>query len=345
MRVLANPLKNRTNPYVQMLYDSLRDLGCIVVADTPQEILKGGDVYLVHWPDQVFSGDSLLGSVVYATRLFIKVMIARFRGLKPVWVVHNLLPHRRVHPRWWIATFYCIWKRLVEGKVFLTRAGIKDYESLHGKVGSYVVVPHGHFCRIYENLSSSRHIGRELGLEGASRIVGHYGLISSYKNILELIAAFRKIGDPSCRLVVAGRVARGEEVLFERILAAAQEDSRIVIREGYLEDEEMLELYEFTDLAVLPYSKIFNSGSAILALSLGCPVLVPDTPSMAELQSLVGCEMVGLIEKGCLSESIREALLRGPGRLSCGRQNVASLDWKPLSLKLFDYFESLSRGA
>ena len=76
---------------------------------------------------------------------------------------------------------------------------------------------------------------------------------------------------------------------------------------GCQEDEIQLYL-KGADLVVLPFREILNSGSAMLSLSFGCPILVPEKGSMGELRAYVGDEWVRTYSGELTTVRLQEAL-------------------------------------
>jgi beta-1,4-mannosyltransferase len=56
----------------------------------------------------------------------------------------------------------------------------------------------------------------------------------------------------------------------------------------FVKKEDVSMFMQAADLVVLPYRSIFNSGSALLALSFNKPVLLPDLGAMGELKNDFG---------------------------------------------------------
>jgi glycosyltransferase involved in cell wall biosynthesis len=108
-------------------------------------------------------------------------------------------------------------------------------------------------------------------------------MVEPYKGIDDLLAAFTELPltldvqlaivgecrDPSLRASLAdlaGRSPRPISLRFERIAEA-----------------EIPDLLQNADAIVLPYKRSSTSGSAVLALGHGRPVIIPDLPGLAEL--------------------------------------------------------------
>src|SRR5207253_2551648 len=130
------------------------------------------------------------------------------------------------------------------------------------------------------------------------------GRIEPYKNALALVRAFRATEDPALRLVVAGAADESDAA---ELRAEAAGDSRIRLRLERVADSDLQTYLKAADLVVLPYRRIMHSGSALLALSFGRPVLVPDQGSLAELRAHVGAEWLRLYRGELTGATLREA--------------------------------------
>jgi len=339
MRVLADPSFSISNPYVNLLYEGLSSLDVKVEPLTLRNAFCGADICHVHWPERGLTESSFLGSLNISMRLLIKVVVAKIRGAKVIWTVHNLQPHEQVQPIVWVKFFYFVWRKLVDGGIFLSNNSRSTYDDLYGPLSDSEVVPHGHYCSIYEEIEPTCHLKEELNIKDSDFVFGHYGLIRDYKNIPHLIGQFSRLKDPKCKLIIAGKIRDGEDELGEAIRSLVAADDRISLIPRFVSDSEMLELYSFTDLAVFPYSRILNSGSAILALSLGCPVLVTKSPSMLELNDLIGESVCLLDDLDDLSESMLEHRSGGVFRPEVAQ--LSPLHWPRLSHLALNFYEQV----
>lgn len=339
MRVLADPCFSNSNPYVNLLYDGLNSLNVTVKPLTLRRAFQGADICHVHWPERGLTESSFLGSLNISMRLLIKVVVAKARGAKVIWTVHNLQPHEQSQPVAWVKLFYYVWRKLVDGGIFLSHSSRSVYDTSYTPISNSEIVPHGHYCSIYEGLKPTCQFKSELNINDEDFVFGHYGLIRSYKNIPYLIEQFSQLKGANNKLIIAGKVRNGEEALGETIRRLAAADDRISFIPRFLTDSEMLELYSFTDLAVFPYTRILNSGSAILALSLGCPVLVTKSPSMSELKDLVGESVCLLNDLNDLTERMLEHRSGGMSRVPVAHLN--SLNWPELSHLTLNFYKEV----
>jgi len=292
VRVLARPGENAQNPYVRLLYGSLRKAGVEVEGFHPWSALgtPRPDVFLVQWPETVFD-HSLSAGLAVGHGIACSAALLRRRGCKVVWIAHNLQSHERRFP----GAEDRFWKRFskqVDATVGLSQAGLvaalERHPDLSGKPG--IVVPHGHYRGVYPDTLERDSARRGNGVSDSSRVVLFFGRILSYKNVPALVSTFRSTAAEKDQLWIVGRPR--EESLAREILAASQDDPRIRTEFGFVPDERLQEWFRAADLCVLPFREILNSGSAILSLSFDVPVLVPDRGAMAELRELAGSEWV-----------------------------------------------------
>jgi hypothetical protein len=94
------------------------------------------------------------------------------------------------------------------------------------------------------------------------------------------------------------------------------------------------------DLIALPYTKILNSGTALLALSFDRPVLLPALGAMPELREMVGEDWVRLYEGNLTPEVLRSAIqwTRRRQTNKCAQPPLDSLDWKHLATLTLEAF-------
>jgi beta-1,4-mannosyltransferase len=333
LRIIAHPgfSQRESNPYTWALYSQLRAAGAEVQDFSLKHLLSGyHDVWHLHWPEGHFWRRDRGFAIRRSIELLMLLRLARLRGTRIVWTVHNLRSHEQAFPRlelWFWRRFV----KLVDGFISLSHTGVKAAESSFPglrKIDRFVI-PHGHYRGIYPDTCSQAEAREALRIPANARVVTFFGQVRPYKNVPELIEAARSIDDPNLILVVAGRPNSPD--LEARVRAAAGEDARVRLFLATIPEEEVQLYLKAADLVVLPYQEILNSGSAILALSFNRRVLVPGLGSMAELQDHVGSSWVrtyqGLVTAELLADSLRWSQ-------SCREHTIAPLqrlDWPRLA--------------
>jgi len=101
-----------------------------------------------------------------------------------------------------------------------------------------------------------------------------------YKGTSDLIASFNRLSDPKALLVIAGTCQDAK--LLHELESAASLNPKIFLMLDFVPDTEVQVYMNACDWVVLPFRKILNSGSVMLALSFGKPVIVRQNGSISE---------------------------------------------------------------
>jgi len=127
----------------------------------------------------------------------------------------------------------------------------------------------------------SRKDARErLGIPAGRFVFGLVGLCKPYKNLDALLEAFVQVrGDVG--ILIAGKFQ--SQQYFERISSKLNTLDRVTFRPGFIQDVDIQLYIEAIDAMVIPYTEILTSGSAMLALSFGRPVIAPDRGNLRAL--------------------------------------------------------------
>jgi beta-1,4-mannosyltransferase len=334
LQILAWPAFKNRGPYNVLLHRSMQTLGATVEEFGAWRILsKRYDVLHLHWPEYCVNGRGVMASLFWSCSLFAVMCWVRLRGGKVIWTVHNLQSHLQQHPaieRY----FWKIFTALLSGYIALTETGAKEarhrYPALRGKPG--FVIPHGNIRDAYLGTGISREDARlRLGIAQSAKVVGFFGSVEKYKGITELVEAFSALNDHRAVLYVAGKcyMTPQERAHIEHIAAG---DSRVRLRFEYIADADAASYIRASDLVVLPFRKILNSGSAVLALSLDRPVLVPARGAMPELQQFAGAEWVRLYSGELTSGTLQQHLDAAVGGAAMrGRCRALESGWAGLS--------------
>lgn len=313
--MFVSPDYSETNPYQALLAGSLRDRGVDVEhIDTTgplmpvRALLKRGvpDVVHFHWLHSLLLGRNRGFTLLKALVVFPQLLLLRLLGVRLVWTAHNITEHEPRHP-----TLERMLKHLFvrcSDAVIIHCSTVADWvldayhlpprfrERLH-------TVPHGHYCDAYENDVSRERAREKLGLTTEFTFL-FFGRVAAYKNVPGLIDAFAGIDDSDARLVVAGNPTTA--AVRSRVERAAAGDDRVDTALEFVPDECIQYYMNAADVVVLPFQEILTSGSAILAMSFGKPVVVPDAGCVPSVLPEDG----GFTYRDTRPDSLRRALLR-----------------------------------
>jgi beta-1,4-mannosyltransferase len=311
LRVIARPAFKRRheNPYTSALYAGLFARGVRVDEFSPHNILRRKyDIFHVHWPEIDLSAANLAFSLARLTVLLASIRVARWRGARLIWTVHNLRSHDRRYPR----TESWFWRQFiphVDGFVCLSESGLEAardrFPELRNVPG--FVVPHGDYRESYANFVSRAEARETLGIAPAGTVIAFFGQVRPYKNVVRLVQVARELSDPELTILIAGKPVPSS--FASEVLAEAGDDSRVSLHLRHIPDDDVQIYLNAADLIVLPYRDILNSGTALLSLTFSRPVLGPARGAFPELQRLVGPEWIRTFSGNLAVEDLKQAVV------------------------------------
>lgn len=337
LHVAAEPAfrTRHANPYNARLYLSMpaeevsvEDLRYVRL------LTRRTDIVHLHWPDLTFlSGGKRWLTAARLTLFSAALGIARWRGTRVVWTAHNLIAHEeRSTPRL-RAWYRRMLVRDLDAIICLSEDGARSLRDTHPDLSGVPVsvIPHGHYRDDYAFGVGRDDARRTLGVAEGEVVVVSLGQIRPYKNLPQLIETFRALpdADRALRLVLAGRPA--DDALRAELERARAGDDRVILEFGHVTDERMVLWLAASDLAALPYRRIDNSGSAILALSAGRSVLAPRLGGLPELAAQVGEEWLLLYDGELTVETLARAVDQARTRPADATPDLAPLDWAPIA--------------
>lgn len=339
MRVLAAPaFKTRVNnPYTWLLYTNMN----ASVSELSWTSIPHGDsdIVHIHWPDYDLSKKRASGALMRLLWKLLILEILRLRGAKIVWTVHNLASHERRHPRlerW----FWKVFVRRLSAVISLSQTGLDAAIGRHPLIANLpgYVIPHGHYRGEYPN-DPTLDARSSLEISPTAKVLLFFGAIRPYKNVFHLLDTFSALPDTDLVLCIAGRPSDSEMAM--QLKEAAKLDKRIRLSLEFIPVDQVQLYFRAADLVVLPYKEILNSGTALLALSFNCPILVPAKGSMGELLDVVGANWVrtftGELNPADLVTGMQWAL-------ETARQEIAPLEqlgWDQISERTLSAYEEL----
>ncbi|MFJ6678197.1 glycosyltransferase [Microbacterium sp. NPDC091382] len=278
-----------SNPYIHMLDAALESEPGIehLRFDRRTALLGRYDVLHLHWPETLFGGATPTKRV--ARRLFGTMLVARLRLTRVAIVrtMHNVeLPD--VDSRWerlllqWIDRRADFHIRLNESTP--VRSGIPS-----------AVIPHGHYRDWFADVDP---------VPTATRSLGFVGLVRRYKGVETLIERFRGTASrlPDWTLRISGSPSTPQ--LAAEIRELASPDDRVSVDLRYLSEDDFARAVMSAAGIVLPYRFMHNSGTALAALSLDRPVLVPRNEVNEALALEVGEEWVTMFDGDLTADAL-----------------------------------------
>jgi beta-1,4-mannosyltransferase len=299
----------RGNSYLDCFYPPLEELG-VNVCDAEfsgkwlLKHLRNVDYIHLHWPSTFYHASRRRECFRNFGLLLFLLLLAQWRGVHLIWTVHNLYPHDRcIVPRLDILTRRLLTKCC---ELFFVHspsaeaAVLREFPAVRGRI---VLINHGHWMDYYPHTVSRSTARSQLGLAESEFVFLFLGLCKPYKNLEGLIRAFDQLpGNPV--LVIAGKF---QDQLYEAAIRAAicRCRNRIVLHSGFVAHDDIQVYLRSANVLVTPYNEVLSSGSAILGLSFGRPVVAPAIGCLKDL-IVEGC---GFLYNPLQPEGLRDAMI------------------------------------
>jgi beta-1,4-mannosyltransferase len=290
------PPHARTNPYIRQLAASFPPSVRLLHFSWRRAVFGRYDVFHVHWPEVLVRGRSPVRGAVRSGLYLLVLAQLRLRGRALVRTLHNEAPHEPVtRAQAWVLGCgdrrTTLWIALSE----------------HARPPSpapVVVAPLGDCRELADRADGAA------GVDGdrppvPGRLL-HFGHVRRYKGVDALLDAFRQLDDGGVSLRIVGETR--DAATRAAVARAAAADARITAVDAFVPDEQLLGEVLDSELVVLPFTRMTNSSSLLLALSLDRPVLVPRTGLTAALAAEVGPGWVHTYEGALDAAALARAL-------------------------------------
>lgn len=302
-----------TNPYVIQLRDALEELPNVQVRTFSWKTALTGDydLFHVHWPEILTEGRTPLRAAVRQAMFAALLLRLRLTRRPLVRTKHNIDLPSGLSP---------VQTALLELAERWTTLYIRLTDHTPVPDGALAAtIPHGHYRDWFAQYPApERTPGR----------YGYVGQVRGYKGVEQLLERFTELPGDDLSLHVAGRPT--SERIEQEVRSRAAGDPRISLRLEHLSDADLVEAVSRSELVVLPYRFMHNSGGALAALSIDRPVLVPDNEVNRDLAAECGPGWVQLYRDELSTDDLRTALeaVHAAGLVG-QRPGMSDRDWRP----------------
>lgn len=200
-------------------------------------------------------------------------------GCKVIFTAHNVLPHDQGEK--YVESYGRMYK-LADAIIVHTHATKQELVSTFGNIGEKVaVIAHGLLRLTYDPLllkQSEKQFATHYQLDGKF-IFSALGFQYYYKGIdllAEVWATTPEFRDnEDCKLLLVGKNKGVDLSIVDGI-------KNVIVEDRVMSDEEFFYLLTHTDVYLLPYRRISQSGVLLTAISVGTPFLVTNVGGLAE---------------------------------------------------------------
>ena len=149
------------------------------------------------------------------------------------------------------------------------------------------IVPHGSYTPFINIQYDKEKSKEQLGIPNNRRILLFFGMIKKVKGLEVLLSALKGVikQNPDVLLVIAGKPWENDFSAYQKIIDENNLSEYILLHTKFIPQEDVEHYYCASDLVILPYKKIYQSGVLMMTLSYERPALVSDLPPLKEIIS------------------------------------------------------------
>jgi len=248
-------------------------------------------------------------------------------GVHLVWTAHNDLPHAPV-----FADDVGTRRALVAASDLVlahSQSALDGLAALGAQPRKSAIIPHGPLAPVRAAWSSTP------GSGGGPRHILFFGKILDYKGVEDLLSAFADVpAGTAATLTVAGQCE--DPAMRERLRALARASGeRVTLRLERVAEQDVAPLLESADVIVLPYRKVTTSGSAMLALAYGRPLILPDLDAFAHLprEAIVSYDRTRRGLTSALAQAANAESSTLAAMAASARAYAAALSWREIAAR------------
>lgn len=270
------------NPYSRLMYCALEPEFEAVrgTIDDALSLLKSSDSRLFHinWEEHLVRNSTSVTEAELVIRYFIK-KLKEYRSLggRVVWTIHNEYPHELEH----VPAFLSLRRQLAENVdriiVHSTQAIVVLNQQMRVNHSLLFLVPHPSYLGEYEEVPTQAPVRQQ----PTEAIALAFGMVRRYKGYSSFLETIESHDECQFRVRVVGAPI-ATEAYGDELQTRYKHSPRIEFDYRRVPTEEVASTLRTARCLVLPYERFLTSGVALLGLSLGIPVVAPNSPQMRE---------------------------------------------------------------
>lgn len=232
------------------------------------------NVVHIHWPTVLYASRyKILAPLKLIVRLKV-ITLARLRGDRVVWTVHNYKDHELNYP---LLEKIAVWalSKLSNAIIVHSKAGELFVQEEFGRTTGVFVIPHVNYVDFHGSRldAPDPDLTKQFGLQSSDKVFLSLGSIRPYKNYEALIDVFNEM-PADVKLIIAGKSFSDEylQTLKSRVRAG-----NVLFRAQSIPGDDIPKFFSLARCSVYAFREVLTSGSVILSLSYAVPAIVPDS--------------------------------------------------------------------
>jgi len=261
-------------------------------------------------------------------------VLTKILGMKVVYTIHDIVSfeNKKSNNRW------SNWIYMKSDKILTHNSFSKKIFDNYYTAPKYGVdiIPHGNyipFLHIQKDKNKSRD---RLSIPKDRTVLLFFGMIKKVKGLEVLLESLNNVVDknPNVLLVIAGRTWENDFSYYQEIIDKNSLSDFCLIHNKFIPHDDVKHYYAASDLVVLPYKRIYQSGVLMMSLSYEKAVLVSD---LEPLTDLIKDDDTGFVFKSGDHYSLSSKL----NNILSDKDNLEHIRKKGFKLikKKYDWFE------
>ena len=237
----------------------------------------------LHWLTSTWMSPIFIRSIAKSLQLWFELFLLKVLNTKIIWTIHNLHHHEKKQPLLEKLNQRIVWL-LADQIVVHSQQAKKSVIKQFGKK-AFSVIPHSSYLESYPNTITKTEAKQTLALKKKEKVILFFGTIRPYKGVELLIESFKQMNQSNTVLVIAGWVSAEYK---KTILKSIGNHHSIHFFPGKIPPNEVQTYFKASDIVVLPFKDVLNSGSLLLAFSFAKPVIATNLGVVSDLLSSKG---------------------------------------------------------
>ena len=209
-------------------------------------------------------------------------------GKRVVFTAHNVNAGKRDENDSWLNRMSLNIQYRLSDHIFVHTDGMKSEMAFEFRIpdSKISVIPFGINNTVPNTLLSHSQAKGQLGISKDDKVLLFFGNIAPYKGLEYLVAAFDELlkQDSNYRLLIVGS-PKGPATYWNQIRRGIETSGiadRVIEKIEYVPDEETEVYFKASDVLILPYTHVFQSGVLFLGYNFGLPAIAADVGSLKE---------------------------------------------------------------
>jgi glycosyltransferase involved in cell wall biosynthesis len=159
---------------------------------------------------------------------------------------------------------------------------MKYHKSLEKKI---TIIPHGNYLPFIDVKEDQKVSRLKLGVDLDKKVLLFFGMIKKVKSLDLLLLAMPEIikRNSEVILLIAGKPWKDDFSYYQEIIDRLKIHDNCILNIKFISHQDVKYYYCATDIVILPYKEIYQSGVLMMSLCFGKPVVISDLDSFKEI--------------------------------------------------------------